>query len=182
MNLLPSTEKEGLKKGLKLRFWTTALSILSSVFIVGFVLLLPAYLLTPRNFVELQNADFLKKQDPSLVEEINNLPNEIDLKTKFLQTNINGTSTVDIFSEIIGYLPNEVSITSISFSKNQTYEEKNGTLIVVSGISKSRDSLVAFSNLLKESGIFSDVNMPVSNLAKDKGNSFSLSLFIEKQP
>lgn len=181
MNLLPSTEKQGLKKGLKLRFWITALFILSSVFIAGFILLMPAYLLTPKNFLELQTADFLKKQDPALVEEINNLPKEIDLKSKFLQSNVNGTSTVEMFSKIISYLPNEVSITSISFSKNQTYKEKNGTLIVVSGISKSRDSLVAFSNLLEKSGMFSDVNMPVSNLAKDKGNSFSLSLFIEKR-
>lgn len=176
MNLLPNTERESLKKGLKLRFATMTLFIISASLLIGFVSLLPAYFLTANH---LSNGYSSGVKDDGSTKEMLNLPGEINLKLGFLQSSVNGIAVTDFFSKIINYLPNEITLNSITFAKKQSYKEKNGTIISISGIAANRDSLVSFSALLKESGSFSSVEVPVSNLTKNKDLPFSMSIFIE---
>jgi hypothetical protein len=49
MNLLPKTEKEDLKKGLKLRFIIMASFLLFASFLIGLGMFLPAYFLASAN-------------------------------------------------------------------------------------------------------------------------------------
>lgn len=180
MNLLPITEKETLKKGLKLRLVGAALFLLSAVFFIGFVMLLPAYLLTleylPKDDTKNNSPE---RKDDNAIKEVLKLPEEINSKLKLFQSNINNISVIDYFSKIVNFLPKNVTLNSISFSRDQNYKEKNGLLILVSGIAIERDSLVLFSNSLKESGLFSSVDVPVSSLTKDRNLPFSMNIFTE---
>lgn len=176
MNLLPTTEKEYLKKGLKLRFITIILFFTSASLLVGFVSLLPAYFLT---LSHLSDSYLLSIKNDDSTKEMLSLPEEINSKLKFLQSSVSGIAVTDFFSQIINYLPSGITLNSITFAKKQNFKEKNGTIVSISGMSASRDSLVSFSNLLKESKSFSSVEVPVSNLTKNKDLPFSISIFIE---
>lgn len=176
MNLLPTAEKESLKKGLRLRFITMTLFFTSASLLIGFVSLLPAYFLASNH---LSDSYLSSVKNDDSTQEMLNLPEEINSKLKILQSSAGNVSVTDLFSKIINYLPKEITLNSITFTKKQNYKEKNGTVISVSGISANRDSLVSFSTLLKESGSFSSVEVPVSNLTKNKDLPFSVSIFVE---
>jgi hypothetical protein len=179
MNLLPKTEKENLKKGLKLRFVVSALFLLSASFLIGFILLLPSYFLASSYFSKATSPEFTAPKSDVPVEEILNLPAEVGSKLSFFQSNINDVSVADYFSKIVSYLPEGVRLNSVSFSKNQNYKEKNGIIILISGVAANRDSLVSFSTILEKSNLFSTVEVPVSSLTKDKNLPFSMNIFIE---
>jgi len=76
-------------------------------------------------------------------------------------------------------MPEKVIIDSITFSRNEAYKEKNGILVLVSGTSVDRNSLISFSNSLEQSKDFTFVDVPVSSLTKDKNLPFSINIFIE---
>lgn len=180
MNLLPITEKEAIKKGLKRRFIIMAALLLSVSFGVGVIMLAPSYFLVLGNISKIEmNDNLVGIENKDEVEEMLNLPIEINSKLKFMQSIGSNQSTVEIFNKIIKFVPEKVIIDSITFSRNEIYKEKNGILIFISGTSGDRSSLVSFSNLLEESKEFSLVDVPVSSLTKDKNLPFSINVFIE---
>lgn len=180
MNLLPKKEKEDLKKGLKSRFAIMTMFLVSVTFLLSFITLLPSYFLTI-DFSGMTPVSFSQKTENQDLAKILNLPEEINSKFGFFQSNINNASVTDSLYKIIKDLPNGVIINSISFSRNQVYNEKKGTVILLSGIASDRDSMVSFSTLLKNSNSFSQIDMPVSNLTKDKNLPFSINVFIEQK-
>ncbi|MFH0804311.1 MAG: hypothetical protein V1896_01795 [Candidatus Zambryskibacteria bacterium] len=180
MNLLPKTEKENLKKGLRLRFVIVALLLLSASFLASFIMLLPSYFLAFGYFSAIAPENqFSGSNNEDSIEKILNLPAEINSKLGFFQSNVAEISEADYLSKIVGYLPGGVRLNSVVFSRNQNYKEKNGIVILASGIATNRDSLVSFSTLLKESALFSAVDVPVSSLTKDRNLPFSVNIFIE---
>jgi len=182
MNLLPITEKENLKKSLRQRFLILASFLLSASLFFGFIMLLPSYFLTLGNFSKISSENSLSTLgSEDSVKIIMDLPQEINSKLNFLQSNNNNVPITDIILKIIKYLPTGVKLNSISFSKNQSFKGKSGATIIVSGIAFDRDSLVSFSASLKESGTFSNVEVPVSSLTKDRNLPFSVNIFIENQ-
>lgn len=182
MNLLPNPEKENLKKGLKLRLIVVAAFFLAAFFLAGSIMLLPSYFLIPGHFFTALPEDYFSDtKNGESVKKILNLPEEIDSKLKFLQSNVDKVSAPDSFSKIIGRLPSGVTLESVSFGRAQNYKEKTGIVISISGTASDRGSLVAFSTDLKESKLFSAVDMPVSSLTRDKNLPFSINIFIEEQ-
>jgi hypothetical protein len=180
MNLLPKTEKEALEKGLKTRLAVMIMFLLAASFLIGSIMFLPSYFLASGYFSKAVSENYLLgSKDDDSVKKIINLPTEINSKLNFFQSNIKDVSVADYFSKIVDNLPSGVKLNSMSFSKNQNYKEKNGTVILVSGIAASRDSLVSFSALLEKTNLFSTVDVPVSSLTKDKNLPFSMNIFIE---
>lgn len=180
MNLLPNTEKDNIKKGLKLRLVVVALVLLTVAFLTGVVMLLPAYFLTLGNFSKTKIVDYsFKPNDEVLSDEILNLPSEIDFKLKFLQSTATNLSVVDVFYKIVSSVPEKVTLDSIYFSREKKQEDKSGITILVSGVAADRNSLVSFSNTLKGIESISSVDIPVSSLTRDKNLPFSMNIFIE---
>lgn len=180
INLLPKAEKEFLKKGLKLRFVIVASFLLTTIFLLGLIMLLPAYFLASGFFSKTASDGYLLElKNDDLTKEILNLPTEISTKLNIFQLNSNDISASGYLSKIVGFLPSGVRLNSLSFSKNQNYKGKVGTMILIGGVAVNRDSLVSFSTLLKESGLFLAVEVPVSSLTKDKNLPFSINAFID---
>jgi len=177
MNLLPDTQKENLKKGLKLRFTVVALLLLSAAFLVGLIMLLPSYFLTLAHIS--QNAVAESKIQENSNENILNLPQEVDSKLKFFQSSLNEERSVDVVSKIVSLLPDKVKVDSLSFVRHQVYKGEAGMVITISGLSLDRDSLVSFGNALKQSTYFSSVEVPVSSLTKERNLPFSINIFIK---
>lgn len=182
MNLLPPTEKEGLKKGLKTRFVIASSFLVSGVFLVGFVLLLPSYFLSLGNVSKTGKESIsLNEKNEDAAKETSGLPEEVGTKLRFLRSNMAEVSVFGSLEEVVSLLPEGVKIDSVLFFRNQVRGEKSGSAISLSGVAATRDSLVSFSNLLKGSASFSIVDTPVSSLAKDRNLPFSINIFIEKR-
>ena len=98
---------------------------------------------------------------------------------KFFQLNTPLISPADYISKVVERLGPKIALNSISFLKSSSYKEKKGILISISGIAIDRDSLVSFGASLKETKLFSSVDIPVSNLTKEKDFPFSMNIFIE---
>ena len=181
MNLLPNAEKDLLKKGLKLRSVALTLILVAAAFISGLVMLLPSYFLTRDHFSSaVSSQDSQKIQEAEMTED-QKLPEEIESKMKFLQSHVATKSAMVSISKALEVLPSKVTIHSISFIRSQTYKGKVGTVIQLSGSSLDREALVSFSTILKDSKQFTSVDMPVSNLTKEKDLPFSVTLFISNQ-
>lgn len=181
MNLLPDTEKEDLKKGLKARWIIVSAFMLSASFLAGLVVLLPPYFLTLGNLYRVDRESYsLNSKNEDLAKELLSLPEEVDSKLKFLQSRLADVSAFDSFSQIVELLPPGVELNFVSFARNRNYGDKSGLVISVSGTALNRDSLVFFSDLLKESKMFSSVDIPVSSLVKGKDLPFDINVFIEK--
>ncbi len=180
MNLLPTIEKEDLKKGLKLRSLILGSFVISVAFLAGLIMLIPSYFLILGNISNTISENYSSKiKDESESKQILSLPGEINSKLQSLQSVGNDVLVTDSLFKIIKYLPAGVKLNSISFEKDQIYNEKKGASILISGVALDRDSLVEFSTLLKESNLFLSADVPVSNLTKDKNLPFSVNIFIK---
>lgn len=143
-------------------------------------MLLPSFFLIKQHFDLANTASPLSvaETDP-LLENILELPGEINTKLTFFQT-INGEKgAMNTLASVISSLPDGVKLNSILFSKKQGDKDKKGTAILISGIARNRESLVSFGNILRETNKFSSVEVPVSSLAKEKDLPFSMNIFIE---
>lgn len=180
INMLPKTEKDDLKKGLKLRFVIMASLLSAGAFLIGFVMLVPSYLLSSGYFGGSASDDLSRSNEDESIKELLSLPVEIDAKLGFFRSSVKNISVADYLSRIVEALPPGVKLKSLSFSRSQNFEDKIGTLISVSGQAANRDSLISFSNSLRSLGLFSAVEVPVSSLTKDRDLPFSIDIFIEQ--
>jgi len=180
MNLLTDTEKENLKKGLNTRFAIISLFLISLSFLIGVIMLVPSYLLT-KEHLSIAGVSKSPEADENLSREIANLPAEINPKLEIFRSHLKDFGTVDTISKIIMFLPESVTINSLSLSRDQNQKEMKGVSVLISGIANDRDSLVSFSSSLKGSGYFSSVEIPVSNLTKEKNVPFSINIFIDQK-
>ena len=181
MNLLPNTEKDLLKKGLKLRSLVLTLILVTSALICGLIMLLPPYFLTKDHFLSAVSSQDSQKIGETEEENDENIPEEIESKLKFLQSHVSTRSAVTSISKALDSLSGGVTVRSVAFIRSQTYKGKVGTVIQLSGSSADRESLVSFSNAIKDSKQFTSVDMPVSNLTKEKDLPFSVTIFIANQ-
>lgn len=64
-----------------------------------------------------------------------------------------------------------------------TLSQKGGTLepIVINGIATSRLALTSFQERIKEHSLFKDADLPLSNLARDRDITFSITITPQEQ-
>lgn len=181
MNLLPGTEKDLLKEKLKTKILALGLWLVSAAFVLGSIMLLPAYFLARGNFYKISSENFsssVVNKEESL-EQILNLPEEIKNKLQILNFLNQDFSASTLIGKVANEKSSEIKINSFSLARNQSFKEKQGLVVTISGFSASRDALVAFSDALKKLNLFSEVEMPVSSLTKEKNLPFTINLFIE---
>ena len=85
---------------------------------------------------------------------------------------------VELLSVIIEAKPQGVTIGSVSFTRGESSNGQIGARMFISGIAPTRKSLIDFSKSLNDTKAFASVDVPVSNLTKEKNVPFSVTLFI----
>lgn len=178
MNLLPSNEKNDLKKGLRLRFFVILNTLIIISFLLGTAVLVPAYVLIRNDLSFATKNSSTELADEATVQDLLKVPNEIDTKVKFIQSNLTEQRTIESIKLVTDLLPKKVSLQSISFSRRLAEKDKKGVAINIFGVSMDRESLVSFANALRDSQHFSSVDVPVSSFTKDKDLPFTINLFI----
>lgn len=171
--LLPEQYKKRLFKEYRIRLVTVFLFFVSMFFLISTALLFPSYISL--------------SSEKSLYEvESKNLKKQIELKDKEglattlakIQSNLslakpNETAIYRAIGAILNQTNTNISITSIGYTRGGAGAQSSLNL---QGVAKNRESLIGFSNNLKKELIFSSVNLPVSNLAKQTDVKFNLTL------
>ena len=173
-NLLPDNLKEKIKKEYKTRLLVVVLLFGLFIQILFLVFIFPSWVLSL----------YREKEDIVQLDKINQsaLSKETETVTSVIKSmNIK----LDILDKTLKY-PEAINLIDIILSKKTplirlnnlvyTSSSQSGTTILLRGISDTRDSLVSFEKNLEQSGHFKTVDLPVSNLAKDRDIIFSINL------
>ena len=175
-NLLPENLKEKIKSEYKLRRWTLILTFILFLQASFLILLSPSWFSTyykEKNVIseaESLGAGEMASSTKSVVSTIKSINSKLVIINSALE-----------YPKVIIFLNDILSKKTGSIHLNEfIYTSTSGKIATVSlnGISNTRESLVAFEKSLESSGLFKNVDLPVSNLAKDRDINFSLGITI----
>ena len=175
LKLLTEEEKVKVMREYVLRRAVVIVSALILVVIVGMVGLFPSYILSSAHQNEL-------KERVKVMEELKLVPteespqvwlNELNLKLKLLSPSVDLDRPTEFVVMVLEQRMPGIRITGFKWSKKDVQ-------LSVSGIASDRQSLLTFENRLNASGKFSEVVLPVSNLAKDRDIAFQVKLSPKK--
>jgi len=171
-NLIPIKNKSEIKKEYLARLSSIILFFIFFTIIVLIVFSIPSLFLL-RNKVSISEEKvvfldtYIEKRQESDVSSILFSTNEKMMLLNLPETPLLYKSVETVLNRI----NSSISISSLSF---KTTGEKR--TLFISGKAGDRDGLIAFTDSLKTVSEFSDVNLPISNLAKSKNINFDLKI------
>jgi len=170
LNILPRERKKTLKDK---RFFEMASK---KAFFLLSIIFFYAILVTAENLylkyeIDLSDnliANFSKKDDgiDKTIQDVNKKINYID------DTHKNMVNWFVFFGDIKDMKPDGIKINKISLSKQ-------GNKIAIAGFAATRDELVAFSDKLKSSARFSEIDLPFTALLSQKNITFEIKANIK---
>ncbi|OHA89766.1 MAG: hypothetical protein A3C70_00710 [Candidatus Zambryskibacteria bacterium RIFCSPHIGHO2_02_FULL_43_14] len=169
--LLTDEEKQKVAHEYVLRRVIVILFALILVLIIGIVGLLPSYILS-----DIRENEMTERT--RIVEGVGQKGGEVELQAWLEKINrelqilspVLDTDRPSIFIEkIIDQKVSGTHITGFSWVR-----VKDEITLSINGVALDRQTLIAFENGIKSSGYFSEVTLPVSNLAKDRNIDFQI--------
>ncbi len=173
-NLLPSDEKNNLYVTYSIRRAILGLLFLLAIGVIMCVSIVPSFILTKAKEVEIvQQVEFL---NASLavrnVDELNKKIIAIRDEVKALKDfTLENQKVSGLFNKILEKKSVDIRITGLLYGTASKKHE-----IVLNGIAKNREALLAFAQSIGREKIFSNVILPVSNFAKNNNIQFSFSI------
>ena len=174
--LLPEKEIKKLKMEYRIRLFIFLIFFLSCSVFIGIVSLIPAYYFSFTQEKEvLTNINNLQKgrQDRGTNTILSELA-ESNKIIKTLKSQPKNISYSDTISQIVHQKSAGVSINS--FAVTTTGTTTAITNVIINGKASTRDVLVKFKNNLEATASVSKVELPISDLAKNKDISFSVKV------
>lgn len=170
--LLPELHKRDLYREYRVRLLTVLFCMVSIVVFVNILLFIPLYISVSGEEKRLRiEGDVLNmviedKNKKDINETLDAIRYTTNILSKEKKTNVFGALKTSI-----SYLPTDVNLTSITYIGDLGGE---GTL-TLEGISATRKSVIAFSNSLKSNKMFTLVDLPISDLAKEFDVKFHIT-------
>lgn len=176
-NLLPNHSKKIISKDYILRRYSVILGVVVFVEIWLIIFLFPS--LVTSYFKEkdlLYQVDSVKgsniAKDAGLVSDMIVSTNT---KLGLYENEFNYPQIVPIIKDILSYKTTSISFTDFMYE----FTGASTATISVRGRALTRESLVSFVRSIEDSNIFKEVDLPVSNLAKDRNIDFTVNLYFE---
>lgn len=172
-NLLTETTKKEIQKEYQLRVLITALVFASLAALIGAIALFPSYITSQTRKASVEQQ--LQLQARSNIESEGNAG--LVIRTTNTQLDIltevgEGVPFSAQLQKIVDMKPEGVALYSFVY---RVSDEEGGRL-QLEGSAATRDALLAFERVLNEDPAIGNVELPVSNLAKDRDIPFSISL------
>lgn len=173
INLLPIEQKKKLHREYTLRLVLVIVSGFIMTTVIGVVLLLPSFLLSKikERVVSNQASLLERKADKETANTLNNILINTKQQLTALSEDITETSPSLVISTALSHKPNGVIIKQVLLDKTP-----DGTLLSIGGTAESRSQLTSFSSAIKGDALFTSVEFPVSNLAKDRDIDFTIKV------
>ncbi|MDZ4206107.1 MAG: hypothetical protein U1C12_02785 [Patescibacteria group bacterium] len=141
------------------------------VLVVGIIGLLPSYVLSnARENEALERTRIMggsgqRGDDVTLQVWLG----EINRKLQVLSPALDTDRPSDFIEKILDQRITGIAVTGFSWART-----KDQITLSVNGVATSRQSLIVFENRINSSGYFSEVTLPISNLAKDRDIDFQI--------
>ena len=174
-NLLPTADKAALLSEHRERFFIIIIWCFVITAIIGAVLLLPSLFLSLSVTKDLQNRLDATKQLIA-VQKVEGVNEEITKASEYislLERSLSYTPPTKLLDVILSAAPEGVGITHITYSQNEGTVE-----MTLTGDALSRELLLSFAESLRVSPVFSQVDLPITQLAKRNNLTFTLTLKI----
>lgn len=172
INLLEPSVRRSLNLRYQLRRVAALLTLLAVAFLVGAGSLLPAYLLSKAKEREVSLSAMTLEESLAARGK-----NELSSELVALREKINALETdasakaYEVLTAILVARPNSVAVNNFFYTRKGTTWESQ-----VVGVAATRDTLLAYQKELKKNILFTDVDLPINNLAKEKEIGFTLTL------
>ena len=178
-NLLPEKEKKLIRRQYRMRKMIVLFAIITFVAFSSVIFLVPSYILTIFKVEETQlQIDIVQKalndKDQvdleAQVKDLNQRIQQVSLDQKKLQF-------YDVLQKLFTTKPTGVSVTGFliqddGLNKKQLYK------IQVTGVSATRNALVSYRDMLEQSGLYDEVDLPIESLASQFDTEFTLNLVL----
>jgi len=179
INLLPSEEKNTLKKEEKYR-----LTFILGTFVLFFLATLSLILFSLKFYLAGEVAGYqilvnFEKQK-AVTLEAQNIEKEISLLNQNLNTLAtfyeNQPGFAEVFKKISNIVPADMYLNTLSLNPSQDKESR--FRVSLTGYSKTREILLDFKNRLESESIFQGIYFPPSSWVKPEDINFSASFEI----
>jgi len=178
-NLLPTSLKAIIKKEYKLRKAVVILAFVVFIEVTIIIFVFPSWLVTYNNENEVKDEyESLKSEiiDVNVSPAIESIK-AINSKLNILNSNLEYPKVIPYVDLLLSKKPKSISLNQFTYSGTGA----NTAEINIGGVSATREALVAFVKALEEAKSFKEVNLPISNLAKEKNIIFTMTLKISKE-
>lgn len=177
INVLPEQQKKELRKEYLIRLVSTYFFLFGILFFLATILLLPTYIISSSKESFLENEFLLlKKENPNLsLSELENIIFDINTKLGVLDTESKNILPTKIVSDFLSIQKQNIEINKIFYIK----DDKDIKSIEINGVAKDRSSLSAFKSNLEKSGLYENVDLPISNLLGKTDISFNIKMSVK---
>lgn len=176
--LLPEQQIKNLTREYRIRLLILGLFCLSGAVWIGIGSLLPSYIIS---VMQEQAAESHLQQ----VEKVTQTPVSAGIAAEVAASNANillikGAEDPVVFSAIIEDIANQrisgISLNSIQIAHAPADGNPNETSVSIQGVAATRDTLVAFQRALDGDPEFSNVVLPISDLAASTDIEFGITM------
>ncbi|QQR50539.1 hypothetical protein IPF86_01300 [Candidatus Nomurabacteria bacterium] len=178
INLLIPEEKQRIKRGHTFRMLSVALMLLTTLCIVGILLLLPSYMIaeTKRDIAQ-GKLDAIKSSEGFKNDEtLNTIINDINAKVqKIGSPDDSHLYSEEIVEPVVMTKPPLLVISSMAITK-----EKEGTVVQITGVSENRATLLSFTQALEQLPHIQDVSVPLSEYVSGKNIPYTISFSVKE--
>lgn len=178
-NLLPNNLRESLKK--EYNFRKIVLSLLFVLFIqISFLIFIfPTWLVSNSKEREVAiRGEAMNKYLSSLnIASTTSNIKSINAKLAVIDKALQYPEIIPFINNILSKKTSSISITDIMYTTNN---DGKSSVMVIQGVSATRETLNSFVKSLEGLGLFKSVDLPISNFAKDKNLSFAINLTIQR--
>ncbi len=173
-NLLPDSLKGEIIKEYKLRLFIVSLFFVVFIELSFIVLLFPSLVISyyREKDVELRVETLEKSSGVTNANSIKPVIKSLNSDLNTIDKTLQYSEAIPIIDIVLTEKTKLVQITDISYISLSS----STATIVVQGVSLTRDALVNFKKSLEVSNNFKNIDLPISNLAKDRDIKFSMTM------
>lgn len=179
--LLPEDEIKTLRKEYHIRLFITVVFFISSFLTIGIFSLIPSYIYTNsmEDKIAQKASDIEKNRKASGIDAIEReLISDNKKIKKLISDSSNTASYLNLIQSIISSRKPGITIDSFNISKGEG--TSTPIVIIFQGKSPTREALISFREGLELERNFSKVELPISDLVKNKDLTFSIRLETRK--
>lgn len=174
-NLIPQDAKKIVVREYWLRVASVWMFLLTVAGLIIGALMVPTYILIDSQHQALANrfSDARSQHDAfaSATESIT----RANTLARYLDRSNNTITFIDLKKMVEASAGQAVTVQQYTFSQ----EPNKPSPLTISGVASNRTELIAFKDALLTQAVFSDVELPLSNLAGDQNVSFSMTLTVK---
>jgi len=177
-NLLPENIKSKIIKEYKLRLVVVSLIFVLFIQLSFLVFLVPTWV---SSFYKEKEAIESSNQMNVFLSTLNissttSFVKSVNSKLSIINNSLEYSKAIPVIDEVLSKKTSSITLRGFNYLTTGT---STATLNLV-GVGGTRDSLVSFVKSLEEVSFFSGVDLPISNLAKDKNIEFSININVNK--